>query len=421
MRVATSGQTVQVALALSGAVTVDTSGGAPTLTLSNGATATYDAAASSAAGHVIVFDYTPGAGDLSPNLMVTSVNPNGASIHDANRNGVDFSRALNQGTGLQIGEPLTVTAVKASRSGEVDAGQTIVFTVTMSESLTYLSTNYPFLVLSDGRNPGGTVSGNQVSFSYTVGANDHASNLTITGMYAALNGNYTPLLVDSQGYAADLSGAMNIATGLQINAPLYVTSIGSPSFGDSEIDAGHTLQFTLNMSEAVNVAGAPTLALSDGATAVYDAGASDLANGVLTFDYAVGVGDASPNLAITAVNLNGGAVTDAHGNTADFSAALNAATLVPDRAIAPDRDGRVRRPDGQPRQRPSSRCSSMRRSPSTVLRASPSTPPTPMPFPSPARRITTPARLRPDAGLRLHARSDRPLRKSRNRQRRPGR
>jgi hypothetical protein len=63
--VALNGATVTLTLTISDAVTV--TGGSPLLTLSDGATASYDAAASDPAGHLLVFDYTVGAGDHSPN------------------------------------------------------------------------------------------------------------------------------------------------------------------------------------------------------------------------------------------------------------------------------------------------------------------------------------------------------------------
>ena len=55
-------------LTMSEAVTVNTTGGSPTLSLSTGATATYDSAASNPSAGTLVFDYTVGATDETPNL-----------------------------------------------------------------------------------------------------------------------------------------------------------------------------------------------------------------------------------------------------------------------------------------------------------------------------------------------------------------
>jgi hypothetical protein len=73
------------------------------------------------------------------------------------------------------------------------------------------------------------------------------------------------------------------------------------------------------LSEAVTVTGGkPTLALSDGGVATYDASHSTATT--LVFDYTVGKHDpATSALAITGINPNGATIKDAAGNTADFS------------------------------------------------------------------------------------------------------
>ena len=76
--------------------------------------------------------------------------------------------------------------------------------------------------------------------------------------------------------------------------------VESPANGD--LNAGKTVTLTLNMSEAVTVAGGtPTLTLNDGGTATYTSGSGTNA---LTFSYTVGAGQNTSDLAVTAVNLN---------------------------------------------------------------------------------------------------------------------
>ncbi len=69
-----------------------------------------------------------------------------------------------------------------------------------------------------------------------------------------------------------------------------------------------TLTLTLNMSEAVNVTGTPTLTLNDGGTASYVSGSG---SNTLTFSYTVGAGQNTSALAVTGVS---GTVTDLAGN-----------------------------------------------------------------------------------------------------------
>ena len=80
----------------------------------------------------------------------------------------------------------------------------------------------------------------------------------------------------------------------------------SPSSG--ELNAGKTVTYTIGMSEAVTVntaGGSPTLALNDGGTATYVSGSGTNA---LTFSYTVAAGQNTPDLMVTAVNLNGATI-----------------------------------------------------------------------------------------------------------------
>ena len=83
---ADSGQTVTLTLTMSEAITVNLTGGSPTLTLNDGATVTYDGAASNPSAGTLVFAYTVGATGETPSLQVSEVNLNGATINDANGN-----------------------------------------------------------------------------------------------------------------------------------------------------------------------------------------------------------------------------------------------------------------------------------------------------------------------------------------------
>jgi hypothetical protein len=75
------GQSVILTLDASQALTVDTTGGVPSLLLSNGGIATYDAAASAAAGSdKLVFSYTVAAGQDANSLQVSALELNGATI-----------------------------------------------------------------------------------------------------------------------------------------------------------------------------------------------------------------------------------------------------------------------------------------------------------------------------------------------------
>ena len=71
--------------------------------------------------------------------------------------------------------------------------------------------------------------------------------------------------------------------------------VAAPASGDEGV--GKTITLTLDMSEAVTVAGTPTLTLNDGGTANYTGGSGTNA---LTFSYTVGAGEQRPALAMPA-------------------------------------------------------------------------------------------------------------------------
>jgi hypothetical protein len=92
--------------------------------------------------------------------------------------------------------------------------------------------------------------------------------------------------------------------------------------GNGDLNAGHTVTFSLNMNEAVNVDtthGVPTLSLNDGGVATYSGGSG---TNELTFTYTVATGENTPDLAVTAFNPHGSTAQDANGHSVDFSAAV---------------------------------------------------------------------------------------------------
>jgi hypothetical protein len=101
---AETGQAVQIVLTLNEALTLNSAGGNPTLTLSDNETATFDASHSNLAAGTLAFDYTVASGDETSNLSVYAVNlPSGTTITDSNGNNADFSGVSSFNTGLVVG------------------------------------------------------------------------------------------------------------------------------------------------------------------------------------------------------------------------------------------------------------------------------------------------------------------------------
>ena len=300
-----AGKTVTYSLTTSEAVTVNTSGGSPTISLNDGGTATY---VSGSGTNALTFSYTVLAGQNTPDLMVSAVTLNGATMADGGGNVANLSlTGLTQGSPQIDTTPPIITSASAP-AGDYNAGQTLTLTLNLSEPVNVTGT--PTLSLNDG----GTatyVSGSgssSLTFSYTVGAGQNTGALALTGV--------TGTITDLAGNALSTVFPPPVS-GVVIGATSISSITETPSSGD--LNAGHTGTLTLNMSEAVTVnttGGTPTLTLNDGGTATYSGGSGTNA---LTFSYTVAAGQNSAGLAATAVNLNGATITDGSGNAANLS------------------------------------------------------------------------------------------------------
>ena len=101
-------------LVLSEAVTVDTDGGVPTLSLGNGAVATYQSGSGSS---TLVFSYTVSGGQDTADLTVGAVNLNGAVIADLSGNAADLGGA--------VVNPAGILKIEAIAAFDVTTGQAI--------------------------------------------------------------------------------------------------------------------------------------------------------------------------------------------------------------------------------------------------------------------------------------------------------
>ena len=316
-----AGNMVTLTLNLSEAVTV--AGGTPTLTLNDGGTATYTGGSGTSA---LTFSYTVGAGQNTADLdgdrgqsqrrdrhrrrrqcrQPVAVRPDPDRPADRHH-GADGLVGGGSGTGISNG------------TGDLDAGKTVTLTLNLSEAVT-VSGGTPTLTLNDGGTAtytGGSGT-SALTFSYTVGAGQNTPDLTVT----AVNLN-AATVTDGAGNAANLSGAVTNPAGTQIDTTAPTCRRlwrRAPDQHGGDLDAGKTVTLTLNLSEAVTVAGGtPTLTLNDGGTATYSGGSGTSA---LTFSYTVGAGQNTPDLTVTAVNLNAATVTDGAGNAANLRGAV---------------------------------------------------------------------------------------------------
>ncbi len=233
---ADAGQQVTLALTMSEAVTVNLTGGSPTLTLNDGATATYDGAASNPSPGTLVFAYTVGATDETPSLQVSEVNLNGATINDANGNAADLSAAANLTTNLQIG-PAFISSGSPSLYGEIFTGQTDQVTLAMSQAVTVNTTNgAPTLSLSDGATATYDSAASRSIVRY-AGVRLHGRRRRLryrpAGAFLHTNGS---TVTDANGVNANFSGAAQDLS-LDVNAATVTDVTSSPSSGEADSGA----------------------------------------------------------------------------------------------------------------------------------------------------------------------------------------
>jgi Ca2+-binding RTX toxin-like protein len=307
-------------------VTVNTTGGTPTLTLDDGGTATYTGGSGTGA---LTFTYTVAAGQNTPDLAVTALNFNGATIKDAAGNtAVVTGAATNPAGTLQIDTTAsTVSSVTASGtglssgSGTVGVGTVVTLTANFNENVVVTTTGgTPTLTLNDGGTAtytGGSGTG-ALTFNYTVAAGQNTADLTVTALN--LNGG---TIKDVAGNTAVVTGAASNPAGILVvdtTAPAVSSVTTSP--GSGNVILGQVVTLTVNFSESVTVntsGGTPTLALNDGGVATYTGGSG---TGALTFSYTVAAGQSTSDLTVTALNLNGGTIKDAGGNAAVVTGAV---------------------------------------------------------------------------------------------------
>src|SRR5579871_3284720 len=193
-----------------------------------------------------------------------------------------------------IAPTVTSLADTTTNGSDLNAGQSVSFTLAASETLTIA--NGAALTLSNGASA--VYDSASGKFVYTVQSGDaNTSDLTVTG--------YTGTITDGAGNALVKSG-VTLDTHVQIDtiAPT-VTSLTDTTTNGSSLNAGQSVTFTLAASETLTIANGAALALSNGASAVYDSASGK-------FVYTVQSGDANTgDLTVTGYT---GSITDAAGN-----------------------------------------------------------------------------------------------------------
>ena len=353
-----AGKTVTLTLDMSKNVTVNIGGDKPTLTLNDGGTATYTGGSGTS---VLTFTYKVAAGQNTPDLSVTKVNLNGATIHDGAGNAANLSLSGLTQTGPQIDTSTAVT-VGAGATLQIAGADSGSVTFAASTGMLKLDTPSTFSGEIFNFTGNGTLSGsdqidltniyfNSVKDRYgngvlTVTDGTHTDKLNLNGSYSLANfsfasdGSGGTIVYDppaptscSQNTAAPNGvrrahpNRQPIGTGqaLEVPAtdtrPLAFTGSAGTLILDGSAPAGHALDFTGPVSEfgEQNVIDLPGFAF-DGQTKLgYSANSNQTGGALLLVD-----GTHSANIALLGNYMASSfaMASDGHGGTVIAEAAV---------------------------------------------------------------------------------------------------
>ena len=156
----------------------------------------------------------------------------------------------------------------------------------------------------DGHTYTGTISSG--TWSVTAPAADVSA--LVDGSY-----NVHASVSDLAGNVAVIDRPISVDTTAPTVSSITTSGAGINVGGDGDLNAGHIIALTVNVSEAVAVTGgSPTLTLNDGATASYDAVHSTATK--LAFNYTVQPGENTPDLRVWSRNFDGAVIQDLAGN-----------------------------------------------------------------------------------------------------------
>ncbi|MDF3932364.1 DUF4347 domain-containing protein [Pseudomonas citronellolis] len=261
-----AGDTLTISVTFDQAVTVDSTGGLPTLLLETGLVDRQAIYVSGSGTNTLVFSYTVQAGDRSADLDVassTALSLNGGSIGNATTGVATLTlpapgAAGSLGANADIvvdGVAPTVTSVGVPASGTYGIGQNLDFTVNYGESVVVDTTGgTPRLAIT--LDTGGTVYASYLSGS---GGSALVFRLTVASGQLDSNGISVGGVVDSNGGSLrDAAGNAAVATlnSVASTASVLVDGVAPSATSivrvDPEVSGGSTLSFQVTFSEAVS-------------------------------------------------------------------------------------------------------------------------------------------------------------------------
>ncbi|WP_280362992.1 Ig-like domain-containing protein, partial [Pseudomonas sp. BN411] len=256
---------------------------------------------SSDGGITWIATLTPTSGNTSTGNLITLDN---TGVQDAAGN-TGANTTVSNAYAIDTARPTATITVTDSA---LAAGESSTVTITFSEAVTGL-TSADFTVangvLSGLSSSDGGITWTAV-LTPTAGATSAANLITLNGNgYADAAGNTGASTAVSNNYAIDTRHP----TVASVSVPVGV-----------HYNAGDTLTFVVNASEAVIINGTPRLAIDMGGTTVFADYVAGSGSNTLVFQYTVRAGDNDANgIAVTGLVANGATLRDAIGNSMNLT------------------------------------------------------------------------------------------------------
>jgi len=317
-----SGQQLDFTATFSEAVYLTNS---PRIAIDIGGVTRYALATSGSGSTSIVFRYTVQAADEDADGIVLSspVDLNSGAIADAAGNNSSLTFTVPTTTGVLVdGNSPTIDQVTPPADGNYVAGATWDFVLTMSEAATV--TGNPQIAITVGSTTryavydsgGGT---STLTFKYTTQSGDDDGNGIELVSPLQLAGGSIESTAFGTPFSLNFTSPNTSNIRVDTTAPT-IASISAPSA--DTYGTGEALNFTVNFSEAVDVAGVPSLELTIGSTtrlATYQSGSGSTA---LLFRYTVVSGEVDTDgiSVVSPLQLTGGStIKDGFTNNATLT------------------------------------------------------------------------------------------------------
>ena len=281
--------------------------------------------------YIVVDGYGGGTGNYQVDISVVSGRNNGEeNTTDMNLPGMDDYPRFTNNVGYDNDYEITKLRADGYVFWEIDEFLNNRDFDPISTSRTG-GTGIPKITLETGVGDSSAyyVSGhgsNTISFQYIIATGDSSSDLDYlsidaldanSGTIRDASGNDASLILPAPGATGSLGANKNLS--VDGFGPL-VSSVSSAA-PDSVYNVGSIIPITITFNENIIVTGIPQLTLETGASDAIANYVSGSGSNIITFNYTTAAGENSADLDYqdtTALILNGGTITDSHGNSANL-------------------------------------------------------------------------------------------------------